>query len=57
VFYHQVDTPHNGVEGFRETEEKNFAAYDDWHMPVADLISEGDKVAAYFVFEGIYARD
>ncbi len=57
VFYHQVDTPHPGVEGFRASEEKNFAAYDDWQMPLIDMIAEGDQVAAYLIFEGIHARD
>ncbi|WP_121632798.1 ester cyclase [Tropicibacter alexandrii] len=57
VFYHQVDTPHPGVAGFRESEEKNFAAFDDWQMPIVDLIAEGDQVASYMIFEGIHARD
>lgn len=57
VFYHQVDTPHAGVDGFRESEEKNFAAFDDWQMPIVDLIAEGDQVASYMIFEGIHARD
>jgi steroid delta-isomerase-like uncharacterized protein len=57
VFYHQVDTPHPGVAGFRASEEKNFAAYDDWQMPLIDMIAEGDEVAAYLIFEGTHARD
>lgn len=57
IFYHQIDTPHPGVAGFVASEEKNFAAFDDWQMPVHDLIAEGDKVAAYLVFEGTHARE
>lgn len=57
VFYHQVDTPHRGVEGFLASEEKNFAAFDDWKMPVVDLFAEGDKVACYMIFEGTHARE
>ncbi|WP_278923877.1 ester cyclase [Pseudophaeobacter profundi] len=57
VFYHQVDTPHPGVAGFRASEEKNFAAFDDWQMPIVELIAEGDQVASYMIFEGIHARD
>jgi len=57
VFYHQVDTPHHGVDGFRASAEKNFAAFDDWQMPIVELFGEGDKVAAYLIFEGIHARD
>ena len=57
VFYNQVDTPHSGVTGFRASEEKNFAAYDDWKMPLIDMIAEGDQVAAYLIFEGTHARE
>ncbi len=56
VFHHQIDTPHPSVAGFVASEEKNFAAFDDWSMPVYDMIAEGDKVAAYLVFEGTHAR-
>jgi predicted ester cyclase len=52
VFYHQMDTPHPGVEGFIASEKKNFDAFADWQMPIRDIIAEGDKVAAYLVFEG-----
>ncbi|TCT41832.1 SnoaL-like polyketide cyclase [Martelella mediterranea] len=51
--YHQVDTPHPGIEGFRASEEKNFAAFDDWKIPLVDLVAEGDQVAADLIFEGI----
>lgn len=56
VFYHQIDTPHPGVEGFVASEAKNFAAFDDWRMPIHGMTAEDDKVAAYLVFEGTHAR-
>ncbi len=57
VFYHQIDTPRPGVAGFVASEEKNFAAFDDWQMPVRELVEDGDRVAAYLVFEGTHARE
>ena len=57
VFYHQMDTPHVGVEGFIASEKKNFNAFGDWQMPIRDIIAEGDKVAAYLVFEGTHVGE
>lgn len=57
VFYNQVDTPYPGVEGLLASEHKNFAAYDDWQMPLVEIFSEGDKVAAYLIFEGTHMRE
>ena len=49
-----MDTPHPSVEGFIASEKKNFDAFDDWQMPIRDMIAEGDKVVAYLVFEGTH---
>ena len=57
VFYHQIDTPHPGVEGFIASEKKNFDAFADWQMPIRDIVAEGDKVAAYLVFEGTHVGE
>jgi predicted ester cyclase len=54
IFYHQIDTPHRGVEGFISSEKKKFDSCAQWQMPIHHIIAEGDKVAAYLVFEGIY---
>ena len=54
-FYHQIDTPHHGVAGFVASEKKNLDAFDDWTMPIVEMIAEGDKVAAYLVFQGIHS--
>ncbi len=45
------------MAGFVASEEKNFAAFDDWQMPVRELVEDGDRVAAYLVFEGTHARE
>jgi steroid delta-isomerase-like uncharacterized protein len=55
TFYHQLDTPHYGDEGFVASEQQNFEAFDDWTMPIIEMIAEGDKVAAYLVFQGIHS--
>ena len=52
VFYHQIDTPHIGAEGFIASEGKNLAAFSGFSMEIKNLIAEDDKVAAYLVFEG-----
>lgn len=52
-----MDTPHVGVEGFIASEKKNFDAFDDWQMPIRDIIAEGNKVAAYLVFEGTHVGE
>jgi predicted ester cyclase len=57
IFYHQMNTPHQGVEGFIASEKKNFDAFADWQMPIKELIAEGDKVAAYLVFEGTHVGE
>lgn len=51
VFYPQVDTPFHGVEGLVESEKKNFDAFPGFKMPIQAIISEGDQVAVYFIFE------
>jgi predicted outer membrane protein/predicted ester cyclase len=57
IFYHQIDTPHHGVEGFIASEKKNFDAFADWQMPIREIIAEDDKVAAYLVFEGTHVGE
>ena len=52
VFYHQIDTPHFGAESFIDSEAKNFAAFEGFSMKIENLIAQGNKVAAYLVFEG-----
>ena len=52
VFYHQIDTPHFGAEGFIASEAKNFAAFEGFSMKIENLIAQGNRVAAYLVFEG-----
>lgn len=52
VFYNQVDTPHPGVAGLVESEKKNFDAFESFRFPIETLVAEGDKVAAYMLFEG-----
>lgn len=57
IFYHQLDTPHHGVSGLIASEEKNFDAFADWQMLIQELVAEGDKVAAYLVFEGTHVGE
>ncbi|MCB1749368.1 MAG: ester cyclase [Gammaproteobacteria bacterium] len=52
VFYNQLDTPHPGVAGLIEAEKKNFDAFESFRFPIETLVAEGDKVAAYMLFEG-----
>lgn len=52
VFYNQVDTPRPGVAGLVEAEKKNFDAFESFRFPIETLVAEGDKVAAYMLFEG-----
>lgn len=54
VFYPQVDCPFPGVAGLVESEKKNFDAFNDFKMPIKELIAEGDLVAAYMEFTGIH---
>jgi len=52
VFYNQVDVPRPGVEGLVNAEKKNFEAFESFKFPIETLVAEGDKVAAYMLFEG-----
>lgn len=54
VFYPQINTPFPGVEGLIESEKKNFDAFNDFKMPIKELIAEGDLVAAYMEFTGTH---
>lgn len=51
VFYNQVDMPRPGVQGLVEAEKKNFDAFESFRFPIETLVAEGDKVAAYMLFE------
>jgi steroid delta-isomerase-like uncharacterized protein len=52
VFYNQVDVPRPGVAGLVDSEKKNFDAYESFIFPIETMVAEGDKVAAYMIFEG-----
>lgn len=54
VFYPQINTPFLGVKGLIESEKKNFDAFNDFKMPIKELIAEGDLVAAYMEFTGTH---
>ncbi|MCG7632933.1 ester cyclase [Gordonia McavH-238-E] len=51
VFYNQIDTPRTGAAGFIEAEKKHLDIFPGFSMTV-DTVAEGDRVAAYVVFEG-----
>lgn len=52
VFYNQVDVPRPGVQGLIDAEKKNFDAFESFVFPIETLVAEGDRVAAYMIFEG-----
>lgn len=52
VFYNQVDIARPGVQGLVEAEKKNFDAFESFRFPIETMVAEGDKVAAYMLFEG-----
>jgi len=52
VFYNQIDAPRPGVQGLVDAEKKNFDAFESFRFPVEIMLAEGDKVAAYMLFEG-----
>lgn len=54
IFYPQINTPFPGVEGLIESEKKNFDAFNDFKMPIKELIADGDLVAAYMEFTGTH---
>jgi steroid delta-isomerase-like uncharacterized protein len=56
VFYNQVDTPWPGVQGLVASEKKNFDSWESFRFPIETLVAEGDKVAAYMLFEGVGYR-
>jgi predicted ester cyclase len=49
-FYHNIDTPMTAAEYFPH-EEENFRAIPGFTISVAEMVAEGDKVAAYLVIE------
>ena len=56
VFYNQVDTPHQGIEGFVAAEKKNLDAFEGYRMAI-ETTAEEDRVVAYIVFEGKQSRE
>jgi predicted ester cyclase len=52
-FYLQLDTPIPGVQGFIESEKKNFDAFKGFQFWIEHLLAEDDRVAAYMIFDGI----
>ena len=56
VFYFQVDSPILGADGFVASEKKNFDSFEDFSFRILDILAEGDKVAAYMVFEGKHTK-
>ncbi len=56
VFYNQIDTPRRGVPGLVDSEKKNFDAFESFRFPIEAMVAEGDKVAAYMLFEGMGYR-
>lgn len=56
VFYNQIDSPRPGAAGFIEAEKKHLDAFKGFSMQV-DAVGEGDRVAAYVVFEGDQCKE
>lgn len=56
VFYFQVYSPIPGADGFVASEKKTFDAFEDFSFRTLDLLAEGDKVAAYMIFEGKHTK-
>ncbi|NYI45025.1 putative ester cyclase [Nocardioides aromaticivorans] len=56
VFYNQIDTPRPGAAGFVAAEKKHLDAFKGFSMGV-ETIGEGDKVAAYVIFEGDQCKE
>lgn len=52
VFYSQVDKPKPGVSGLIASERSSFEAYESARFRLQLMVAEGDKVAAYLLFEG-----
>jgi predicted ester cyclase len=52
VFYSQVDTPKPGVSGLIDSERPSFEAYETYRFSLQQMVAEGDKVAAYLIFDG-----
>lgn len=57
VFYFQVDSPIPGANGFVASEKKNFDAFENFSFRILDILAEGDKVAAYMIFEGEHTKN
>ena len=51
VFYAQVDSPIQGVDGFINSEKQAFAAFESFKFPLEIMVAEGDRVAAYLTIE------
>jgi predicted ester cyclase len=51
VFYTQMDQPKPGVAGFIASEKASFDAFESFRFPLEQIVAEGDKVAAYLIFD------
>ena len=56
VFYNQVDTPRQGIDGFMAAEKKNLDAFEGYRMAI-ETTAEEDRVVAYVVFEGNQSKE
>lgn len=55
-FHVHVDRPMPGAAGLIGSEKKNFDMFDHFTFKIHELLAEGDRVAAYMIFEGIQSR-
>lgn len=55
-FHVHVDRPLPGAAGLVDSEKKNFDMFDHFSFKIHELLAEGDRVAAYMIFEGVQAR-
>lgn len=55
-FYVHVDRPMPGAAGLVGSEKKNFDMFDHFTFKIHELLAEGDRVAAYMIFEGVQVR-
>lgn len=55
-FHVQVDHPMPGAAGLVGSEKKNFDMFDHFTFKIHELLAEGDRVAAYMIFEGVQTR-
>lgn len=56
IFYSQIDSPCPGTDGFMAAEKKNLEAFTGFRM-TTETVAEGNRVAAYVVFEGNQTKE